>query len=134
MEPQRWSTIEKPAVYICATIAAILLYVGLTMKDSQLESGMIASNEALIELGERGLYATVVDAVPVEPFAFKILSIIIGTGLLAIGVWQVSILADQKIEDMESDAQTPTAQQTHSYAKRSTVEEYEMTKMEYTRK
>jgi len=37
MEPQRWSSIETPAVYICFTIVAIMLYVGLTMKDSQLE-------------------------------------------------------------------------------------------------
>jgi len=48
---------------------------------------MVASNEALIELGERGLYATVIEAMPVEPFAFKILSIIILMSLIAIGGW-----------------------------------------------
>ena len=103
-EARRWSTIEQPAVYICATLAAICVYVGITLKDSLIEQNFNATNEALIELGERGLYTSVLEAVPIEPYALKVVTVVVGSILLLIGIKHVALSADQRIEDIEAEA------------------------------
>lgn len=133
-ETQRWSSIERPCVYYGAGLAAVCLYICLTVEEGKIQTALTRVNQALLELGEVGLYQSAMQAIPLEHYLLKLIIVMACCILLVKGLFIVSTFANRKIDDMDSDAKTHTASQSCSYAQRVTVEQYELTKMEHTRK
>ena len=133
-EPTKWVSIDKPAVYILAALLAVAFFVAVSEQGSYIEGVFFAANEKLLEVGYQGLWKSTLEAIPVQSMVLKLLILACGVVCMVVLLYLGCTWADQQIEEMDVDAITPTADETKSYTQRVHSEEYELQKMEYTRK
>ena len=133
-EPNRWVTIEKPGVYVTCLVLAIALSIAYCLEDSSLEASLAQTNERLLEIGYKGIFTSMLDAIPVNKRPLKVLIVALLITASAVLLYKACIVADGCIERMDADAIVPTPTETRRYTERLAPEAYEMQKMEYTRK
>ena len=118
MEPRRWKSIDRPWVYAVAVLSALVLYSLLLFEDSYVSHALMSLRETLIQVGYLGLRVSLLDAIPIESLALKLVILAVLSVALVACATRLTLWTNEQIEKMDSDANTPTASQTKSFVQR----------------
>ena len=94
VEPQRWKSMEQPSIYVGSVVAAVAFYVAYLCECSKLEETLSSTNDAIIELGERGIFTSLVESVPIEPYILKVCVVIVCSVLITLGLYHFILWAN----------------------------------------
>ena len=129
--------LDSPLIYVIAAALAISVFLDFGRgQQSIVNSSYMSVRAALIEFGEKGLRASLIDLINVDSqpvqWAIAVSAIVMNIIMLRY-LW--NWINDSQMDGLDQDSQrVPTAEETKAFTTRLTPEQYEFQKMEFTRK
>ena len=133
--PQWWPARDRVSVYVAAVVLAVAVYLASLKEGSFVDEKLRQIQEALINIGFNGVVNSTIEAVPVfESRKAKIVALCVMLAGLACASYRLWERFTAYLQRQEEDARIPTPAKTPQFTKRLSRDEYELQKMEHTRK
>lgn len=130
---QRWTTMDKPVVYVGAVVAAVAVYAACTF-ENPLSNSIMQTRNTLLSVGQQGILSSLLEVIPVECYQIKLVILVFISVTLSLCLYKATLGANKCIERIDNEARIPKPNQTKSFVARLEPQQYELQKMENTRK
>ena len=125
-EPSRWASIERPQVYAGMLFLAVAMSVAYSCKCSKLEASMTEANDVLLEIGYKGIFTSLLDAIPVKNWIAKLVCATLLVTVSGVLLYRGCVRANVAIDRLDAEAIVPSASQTRRITERIELDAYEM--------
>ena len=113
---------REPYVYALATLTAIAVYIDISRQDSLLNQAMLGTQEVLLQVGEKGLFTSVRQALNCDSDTARLIMsflILVLLGLACRRHW----ISRARRNSIDPDC--PSPEETKRFTQRLTPKEYE---------